>query len=78
MSGETKWTSFVGETAIGLTASTLSAISSMTGVGSLEYSQIGLKSLLKVGITTGVSSTIVFMLHDKVIEMIQKKIINPF
>ena len=76
MSGETKLSSFVGGVGIGITASTLSAITGAAGLP-MGYSPIGLKNLLKVGLTTGVSSLTVFMLHDKVIEMIRKKLLIP-
>lgn len=76
MSGETKTASFVSGIGIGIAASTLSAITGAAGIP-LGYSPIGLKNLLKVGITTGTSSLLVFMLHDKLIEMIWKKNTKP-
>ena len=76
MSGETKWKSLGTGALIGITASTISAIGGAAGA-SLGYSPMGFKNFVKVAITTGVSSVLVFVIHDELAKSIMKRLWPP-
>lgn len=73
MRSETKWESLGTGALIEITASTLSAIGGAAGVP-LGYSPMGFKNFFKVGITTGLASVGVFVIHDELINSIMKRL----
>lgn len=74
MSSETKLKSLGTGALIGVVGMSISGITDAVARTKLGYEPFGFINLLKVGVMTGVSSSAVLFLHDKVWEKIIQRI----
>lgn len=74
MSSDIKFKSLGTGAVIGIVGMTASGISDAICRTKLGYEQLGFINLLKVGVLTGASSSLVLFFHEKVWDSIIKKI----